>query len=79
MRIPELPPYPLILGRAKEKAQVLEHLRDPAVQIVTFSGPPGSGKTALALAAAHVCQRSGSFPGGVFWIGDTAGASGGLR
>lgn len=45
------PPSPLV-GRQAELATVTGLLRDPAVRLVTITGPGGTGKTRLALAAA---------------------------
>ncbi|WP_167760609.1 DUF4062 domain-containing protein [Blastococcus sp. CT_GayMR16] len=46
------PPTPLV-DRLEELALVTGLLRDPAVRLVTVSGPGGIGKTRLALAAAQ--------------------------
>ncbi|HMA33265.1 MAG TPA: tetratricopeptide repeat protein [Chloroflexia bacterium] len=45
------PPTPLI-GREAEVAAATTLLRDPAVRLVTFTGPGGTGKTRLSLAVA---------------------------
>ena len=46
------PPTPLV-DRTTERALVAGLLRDPAVRLVTVTGPGGIGKTRLALAAAQ--------------------------
>ncbi len=50
-RIPA--PLTALLGRQREVAAVGQLLRDPAVRLVTLTGPGGVGKTRLALALAH--------------------------
>jgi predicted ATPase/DNA-binding SARP family transcriptional activator/TolA-binding protein len=60
-----VPPTPL-LGRAAELAAIARLLGRPAVRLVTVLGPPGVGKTRLALeAAAH---RQGDYAGGVWFV-----------
>src|SRR5437660_6124984 len=45
------PPTPFV-GRAREQAALRALLAAPAVRLVTLTGPPGSGKTRLALEVA---------------------------
>ena len=54
------------LGRRKELGEVVALLRDPAVRVVTLTGPGGAGKTRLALEAARQC--SDAFRGGSWWV-----------
>jgi predicted ATPase len=49
----ELPHASLLVGRETDMAAVLALLRDDAVHLVTLTGGPGVGKTALAAAAAR--------------------------
>src|SRR5918995_6413674 len=54
------------LGREHELAQLVALLRDPAVRLVTLTGPGGTGKTRLALQAA--AQLLDAFPDGVIFV-----------
>jgi transcriptional regulator with XRE-family HTH domain len=63
-------PVPDFLGREADLAQAREFLgvaRDrPAVPVLTISGLPGAGKTALALQLAHALRPS--FPDGQLYL-----------
>jgi predicted ATPase/DNA-binding CsgD family transcriptional regulator len=67
----ELPAAPAeLVGRAREMAVLGALLRDPGVRLVTLTGPPGVGKTALAVAAAGAGEDA--FPDGVAVVDLTA-------
>jgi class 3 adenylate cyclase len=52
-RLNNLPRQPTpFLGREREVAAIIARLRDPDVQLLTLTGPGGTGKTRLALQAA---------------------------
>jgi class 3 adenylate cyclase len=54
------------LGRRSELDEVTSLVRDPAIRIVTLTGPGGTGKTRLALEAARMCLDA--FPAGSWWV-----------
>ena len=58
-------PTPLV-GREREVAAVLARLREPGVRMVTLTGPGGTGKTRLALAAAEALLER--FPDGTYFV-----------
>jgi predicted ATPase/transcriptional regulator with XRE-family HTH domain len=59
------PPTPLI-GRAQEVAAVQALLRDPAIRLLTLAGPPGIGKTRLALQVA--ANLRAAYPDEVWFV-----------
>lgn len=60
-----LPASPLV-GRERELIEVGELLSDRRYRLVTLTGSAGTGKTRLALAAAHRSRHA--FPGGVAFV-----------
>ena len=60
-----VPPTPLV-GRAAELAALSALVSDPAVRIITLTGPGGIGKTRIAIEAARAL--AGRFPDGVWFI-----------
>ncbi|MHA7956996.1 tetratricopeptide repeat protein [Streptomyces sp. L500] len=66
-----LPPRPGgLAGRAEPLGRVLAALRPRSAEgtgSLAVLGPPGAGKTALALEAAHLAVSRGWFPGGVLY------------
>jgi predicted ATPase len=69
-------PLTALITRDKEQAAVVPLLRDPAVRLVTLTGPDGVGKTRLAIAAAAAVTNA--FPDGVVFIDLAPVASPGL-
>jgi tetratricopeptide (TPR) repeat protein len=61
-----LPPDEGFSGRTAELAVLAEALGPDGVPIVTVAGPPGVGKSALAVRAATVAADS--YPGGVLFV-----------
>src|SRR5688572_12378372 len=55
-----------LIGRAAEMAEIERRLLDPTVRLLTLTGPAGTGKTRLALAAA--AGLGPSFPDGVVMV-----------
>jgi Mrp family chromosome partitioning ATPase len=60
------------VGRQDELKAIMAHLKDAAVPVITVSGPPGVGKTALAVRVAHLLKDS--YPDGQWFLraADTA-------
>ena len=62
-----LPTAPtLLVDREPERGSIAGLLGQPAVRVVTLTGPGGVGKTRLALALAEAAL--GQFPDGVYWV-----------
>ena len=68
--LPGVAPLPLpltpLIGREAEVAAVCALLDEPAVRLLTLTGPGGTGKTRLALAAAELVAPG--FPDGVVFV-----------
>lgn len=54
------------VGRADELAELQRMISDKATRLITLTGPGGTGKTRLALAAASTLGQA--FPDGVYWV-----------
>ncbi len=67
--IPGNLPTPLtsLVGRKQEIAVICNLLRKPGVRLLTISGPPGTGKTRLSLAAAAQLGGQTPFPQGAYF------------
>jgi DNA-binding SARP family transcriptional activator/RecA/RadA recombinase len=61
-----LPPRKPFLGYARALSAAMQCLSYPHSSVVTLVGPPGAGKTALAVEVAHNCQAN--FMHGVLWV-----------
>jgi predicted ATPase/DNA-binding CsgD family transcriptional regulator len=55
-----------LIGREQEITTLRQLLQRPELRLVTITGPPGVGKTSLALAVAHTVQDV--FADGVFYV-----------
>lgn len=73
--VPEAPVQPItetvaaappLIGRAAQRADIAARLLTPRVRLLTLTGPPGVGKTHLALQLAH--DLGTSFAGGTYFI-----------
>ncbi|MEZ4590363.1 MAG: tetratricopeptide repeat protein [Chloroflexota bacterium] len=56
------------VGRKQEVTAVSDLLLSPGVRLLTLTGPPGTGKTRLSLAAAAQLAGSSAFPDGAFFV-----------
>ena len=65
LRILPAPPTPLV-GRQQDLAVATAWLRDAAVRLVTITGPPGVGKTRLAIEVGS--HLAGELAGGVAFV-----------
>ena len=63
-------PAPLtsFVGRKQEVTAVIELLQNPGVRLLTLTGPPGTGKTRLSLAAAAQLAGKAAFPQGAYFV-----------
>ena len=59
-------PITTFIGRDVELAAITQALQHPTTRILTLAGPPGVGKTRLAIAVAHTIHAT--FTDGVFWV-----------
>jgi predicted ATPase/class 3 adenylate cyclase len=59
-------PDTALVGRDGELAELTSVVGDPAVRVLTLTGPGGSGKTRLAIGLAH--ELSARFPDGVYFV-----------
>jgi DNA-binding SARP family transcriptional activator len=60
------------VGRQGETAAIVAHLTEAAVPVITISGPPGAGKTALAVRVAHLLKDR--YPDGQWFLRDVDAA-----
>src|SRR5258708_29684602 len=67
MRLNTVPAQPTpLIGRERMLAQLVERLTDPAVRLLTLTGPGGTGKSRLAIELAEqVCE---TFEDGVHFV-----------
>ncbi len=55
-----------LVGRERELDEIAGALR--RTRLITLTGPGGTGKTRLALAAARAAEEEGAFPDGACWV-----------
>jgi predicted ATPase/transcriptional regulator with XRE-family HTH domain len=65
LRIPGIPATPLI-GRLGELDRVHQSLKQAGTKLITITGPPGVGKTRLAMTVAQNLEAC--YADGVFWV-----------
>ena len=63
-----LPQRTALIGRSRELAEVLSALRKPEEQLLTLTGPGGTGKTRLAIEVGRQLLRDRDFPDGVIVV-----------
>lgn len=63
-----------LVGRAREISELTELVASSGVRLVTVTGPPGAGKTRLAIAAAE--RLAAGFRDGVWFVGLEDAAAG---
>ena len=64
-----LPPPVKLVGRAAEVDAICQRLASHPGRLLTLTGPPGIGKTALALAVAHTAAPFYADGARVVWLG----------
>jgi serine/threonine protein kinase/tetratricopeptide (TPR) repeat protein len=65
-REPSLPDFGRLLGRSKEKAEILKLIKDPNCRLITLQGAGGIGKTHLAVEIAYSLNET--FYDGVYFV-----------
>lgn len=69
----------LFVGRAPEQRTLVAAAATGRSRLICLSGGRGTGKTALAMAAAHYLLDRPALPGGIFWVSAAgAGSAAGL-
>jgi predicted ATPase/transcriptional regulator with XRE-family HTH domain/Tfp pilus assembly protein PilF len=64
-----LAPLTSLVGRQRDIEAIGELLQESGVRLLTLTGPPGTGKTRLSIAAAqHLIAATTLFPDGVWFI-----------